>query len=167
MSDPDAAKWESFDALDKIAWMIESTGWALESVAARPDVTPPNPAYAYSIGLPAAVDFPEVAVFGLTPVAATGLVELVADARRGGTEIPVGVELVGLLDNELRCIFAPIDLDVWGAWFSTLVAWYEGAEVSVVQLLYPDRNGFLPYEPGYEQRMRTAQPVLGDVGPGG
>ena len=70
--DPDAGKWEALDALDKIDWMIESTGWALEAVPARPDVVPPNPAYAYSIGLPAAVDFPEVAVFGLTPVAAKG-----------------------------------------------------------------------------------------------
>ena len=111
MSDPDAAKWEALDALDKIGWMVESTGWALEAVPARPDVTPPNPAYAYSIGLPAAVGFPEVAVFGLTPVAAKGLVTLVADARHGGTDIPIGVELVGLLENELRCLFAPIDLD--------------------------------------------------------
>ena len=57
--------------------------------------------------MPAAVGFPEVAVFGLTPVAANGLVTLVADACRGGTEIPLGVELVGLLDNDLRCMFAP------------------------------------------------------------
>ena len=53
---------------------------------------------------------PEVAVFGLTPAASKGLLTLVADACRGGTEIPLGVELVGLLDNELRCMFAPIDL---------------------------------------------------------
>jgi hypothetical protein len=33
----------------------------------------------------------------------------------------------------------------------------------MVQLLYPDRNGFLPYESGYEQRMRLAQPVIADL----
>ena len=111
---------------EKIEWMIETKGWALEPVGPQYDAEPPTPAYAYSIGLPAAVDFPEVAVFGLTPAASTGLVELVADARRGGTEIPLGVELVGLLDNELRCLFAPVDLDVWGGWFSTLSSWYHG-----------------------------------------
>jgi hypothetical protein len=161
--DPAADRWGAMDAAEKIEWMIETKGWALEPVAAQYHADPPTPAYAYSIGLPAAVDFPEVAVFGLTPVASTGLVELVADARRGGTEIPLGVEVVGLLDNELRCVFAPIDLDVWGGWFSTLTSWYEGELVQVVQLLYPDRNGFMPYEPGYEQRMRVAQPVLGSV----
>ena len=148
---------------EKIEWMIESNGWALEPVAADPDSEPPTPGYAYSIGFPSAAQFPDVAVFGLTPVAANGLVTLVADARRGGTEIPLGVELIGLLDNELRCMFAPIDLDRWGPWFATAAAWYRGEAFEMVQLLYPDRNGFMPYEAGFEQRMTFAQPVIGTV----
>jgi hypothetical protein len=148
---------------EKIEWMIETTGWALEPVAADLDSDPPRPGYAYSIGLPAAVGFADVAVFGLTPVAANGLVTLVADACRGGTEIPLGVELVGLLDNDLRCMFAPIDLEQWGSWFATGISWYRGEAFDLVQLLYPDRNGFLPYEVGYEQRMTFAQPVIGTV----
>jgi len=148
---------------EKIDWMIETNGWALEPVQAHPELDPPTPAYAYSIGMPDAVAFPDVAVFGLKPAAANGLVTLVADACRGGTEIPLGVELVGLLDNELRCYFAPIDIDAHGAFFETAAAWYKGEPFSMVQLLFPDRNGFLPYEAGYEQRMRLAQPVLGNV----
>ncbi len=149
---------------EKIEWMIETNGWALEPVAADPTTDPPSPAYAYSIGLAEAVGFPDVAVFGLTPVAANGLVTLVADAVRGGTEIPLGVELVGLLDNDLRCVFAPIEPDAWGDWFATGVAWYRGAPSAFVQLLYPDPNGFLPYEAGFDQRRRLAQPVVGNVG---
>jgi hypothetical protein len=148
---------------EKIEWMIETNGWALEPVPADPAAEPPTPGYAYSIGFPAAVQFPDVAVFGLTPVAANGLVTLVADARRGGTEIPLGVELVGLLDNDLRCMFAPVDLDRWGPWFATAAAWYRGEAFEMVQLLYPDRNGFMPYEAGFEQRMTLAQPVIGTV----
>ena len=33
----------------------------------------------------------------------------------------------------------------------------------MVQLVYPDRNGFLPYEDGFERRLRYAQPVIGQV----
>lgn len=150
---------------EKIEWMIETNGWALEPVAAQADNDPPTPGYAYSIGLPAAVSFPDVAVFGLTPVASNGLVTLVADACRGGTEIPLGIELVGLLDNELRCMFAPIDMGEWASHFSTAIAWYRGEPQPMVQLLYPDRNGFMPYEPGFEQRLKLAQPVIGTLGP--
>jgi len=149
---------------DKIEWMIETDGWALEPVAPDTASEPPTPGYAYSIGMPDAVGFPDVAVFGLTPVATKGLVTLVADACRGGTEIPIGVEVVGLLDNDLRCLFAPIDLTVWGAWFATAQAWFRGDTFEIVQLIYPDRNGFMPYETGYEQRMALAQPVIATIG---
>jgi len=148
---------------EKIEWMIETNGWALEPVTPRADTEPPTPAYAYTIGVPALVRFPEIAVFGLTPVASNGLITLVIDALRGGTEIPLAVELVGLLDNELRCMFAAVDTDQAAGTFTTLDAWYRGQPYDVVQLLYPDRNGFMPYEIGYDQRLRYAQPVIGNV----
>src|SRR5215207_3230755 len=151
------------DHSEKIEWMIETNGWALEPVTPRSDTDPPTPAYAYTIGLPALLGFPEIVVFGLTPVAANGLCGLVIDALRGGTEIPIGVELVGLLDNELRCLFAPVDVAAHEATFGTGLAWYRGEPFDAVQMLYPDRNGFMPYEPGYEQRLRLAQPVIGRI----
>lgn len=148
---------------EKIEWMIETDGFAVEPVAPAPDADPPRAGYAYTIGLTEHTGFPDVVVFGLTPVAARGLIGLVADTLRGGTEIPLGVELVGLLDNELRALFAPVDLAVWGGLFDTAAAWYRGAEFAVVQLVYPDRNGFLPYEPGFDQRLRFAQPLIGTL----
>jgi hypothetical protein len=148
---------------EKIEWMIETAGWAVEPVAAQLDADPPTPGYAYTIGVPAAVDFPEVVVFGLAPVAAKGLLELVVDACRGGTEIPLGVELVGLLDNELRCVFAPVEVDAHATMFATAVSWYRGEPFELVQLVYPDRSGWLPYEPGFDAHMRFAQPIIGSI----
>jgi hypothetical protein len=149
--------------VEKIEWMIEHAGWAVESVAAVPDTDPPSPPYTYTIGVPAAFDWAEIAVFGLTPAASKGLLELTVDTCRGGTEIPIGRELVGLLDGELRCLFAPIDLQQWGPMFQTALSWYRGEAPAMVQLIYPDRNGFMPYEAGFDQRLRFAQPVIGDT----
>ena len=105
---------------EKIEWMIATDGWALEPVSPRADTDPPLPAYAYTIGLPALLGFPELVVFGLTPVTSRGLIGLVVDAVRGGTEIPLEVELVGLLENELRCAFAPVDVDTHGLGYQRL-----------------------------------------------
>jgi hypothetical protein len=149
--------------LDKIEWMIEENGWAIEPVAAQPGNVPPIAGYIYTIGFPQAFDFPEVVLFGLQPVAARGLFDLVADLLGGGTEIPLGVELAGLFDNDLRCVFAPVDLVEWRALFATGVAWHRGAPFDVVQLLWPDRNGFLPSEPGFDHRLILAQPLIGRV----
>ena len=118
--------------------MIEEHGWAIEPVAARPELDPPEAGYIYTIGFPEAFDFPEVVLFGLTPAAARGLFDLLADLLSGGTEIPLGVELMGLFDNELRCVFAPIDLAEWGPMFATGVAWHRGAPFGIVQLLWPE-----------------------------
>ena len=112
---------------EKIEWMIETNGWALEPVTPRADTDPPTPAYAYTIGVPDLVGFPDIALFGLTPVAANGLITLVVDALRGGTEIPFGVELIGLLDNDLRCMFAPIDLEQHAPAFATATVFEIGA----------------------------------------
>ena len=148
---------------EKIEWMIETDGFAVEPVPPRPDSEPPQAGYTYTIGFPEHTGFPDVVVFGLTPVAARGLIGLVAELLVGGTEIPVGAEVVGLLDNDLRARFAPVDLAQWGALFEVAASWYRRDDFDVVQLIYPDRNGFLPYEPGFDQRMRYAQPVVGDV----
>jgi hypothetical protein len=158
-----AEQYGSMDDLEKIEWMIETNGWALEPVPPDATTDPPTPGYAYTVGVTAAVGFPEIAVFGLTPAATKGLVGLVVDACRGGTQIPLGVELVGLLDNDLRCNFAPVDLGDWGAMFGTAISWYRGEAFAMVQLIYPDRNGFMPYEPGFDQRLRYAQPVVGTL----
>jgi hypothetical protein len=148
---------------EKIEWMIETNGWAIEPVLPDAESDPPVPGYAYTMGMPELTGFPDIALFGLKPIAANGLITLVVEMLQGGTEIPLGVELVGLLDNDLRCIFVPIDVDVWGGFFRTATAWYRGKPFVMVQLLWPDRNGFLPHEVGYAQNMRMAQPVIGTV----
>ena len=148
---------------EKIEWMIETAGWALEPVSADPTAVPPAAGYCYTIGLPALVNFAEIAIFGLTPVAANGLLGLVVDLLQGGTDIPLGVELVGLLDGDQRCAFAPIAVDECHDMFVTARSWYRGRPFDIAQLLWPDRNGFLPTEAGYAQHMRLAQPVIGSL----
>jgi hypothetical protein len=147
--------------LEKIEWMIETHGWAIEPVEADVSGDQPRGGYVYTIGYPEVFGFPDVVVFGLTPSAARGLFDMLADLLRGGTDIPLDVELTGLFDNDLRCVFASIDDDALADWFPTGRKWRRGASFAVVQLLWPDRNGFLPYEVGYDQRMVLAQPVIG------
>ena len=148
---------------EKIEWMVETEGFAVEPVAPDATTDPPRPGYTYTIGFPDPRRLPRRrrvrADAGRRPRAARAR----RRPARGGTEIPLDAELVGVLDNELRCRFAPVDLDVWGEWFATAQAWYRGQPFEVVQLVYPDRNGFLPYEPGFDHRLRFAQPVIGTI----
>lgn len=145
---------------EKIEWMVQTKGYAIEPVAPDAAAAPPRAGYTYTIGVPALTAFPDIVVFGLTPVASSGLLDLVVDALRGGIEIPLGVELVGLLDNELRCVLAPLDGTLAAQLCPNAAAYYGVATIEMVQLLYPDRQGFLPYEQGFDHRLRFAQPVF-------
>ena len=145
---------------EKIEWMLETNGWALEAVRPQVSDSSASPAHAYSIGVTALTGFPEILVIGLAPATANDVISVTVDALRNGTEIPIACELVGLLDGEQRCAFAPLAEDDASKWCPA-VSEYTDTSVEVVQMLYPDRQGFLPYEAGYEQRMRYAQPIIG------
>jgi len=149
---------------EKITWMVETNGWAIESVPAGSVATAdgaPMPTYSYTVNFPAACTMPEVVILGLTPVACRGLFDLIADVCGSGQSIEIGSEIVGLFDGEQRAKFVPVDLSRHSALFASAAAWHQGSDFTVVQLLWPDRNGFLPGEAGFDQRLRFAQPLFG------
>lgn len=166
-----ADQFEDFGALDAVDWMIETQGWAVTSAPPVPAAEPPRPAYSYTVGLGRLVSYPDIMLCGLSPSAANGLLSMIVGLLAGGTDLPVGPELVGVLDNDLRCRLAPIADDRMSAWMPLAPAWYaahpanSGASdmLGAVQLLYPDRQGFLPYEDEFDSRMRFAQPLIGDT----
>ncbi|MBS1838674.1 MAG: DUF4262 domain-containing protein, partial [Actinobacteria bacterium] len=34
----------------------------------------------------------------------------------------------------------------------------------MLQFIWPDRSGLLPWDPGYDERLRLAQPIIGSTG---
>lgn len=147
------------DHLDKIRWVVEENGWCAEPVAGSED--PPRPPYTYTVGFEESFEHPEVVIFGLQPVAARGLMEMMAEHLDAGGTLPVG-EFVGLLDNGLRCALLPVRLTDHRDLFTGLSAYHGERPFRVEQFVWPDRQGRLPWDPGYEERLRLAQPVIGE-----
>lgn len=149
---------------EKISWMVDTNGWAIESVPPGSLMTSdgvPMPTYSYTVNFPARFSMPEVVVLGLTPVACRGLFDLVAEVCGSGQRIEIGAEIVGLFDGEQRAKFATVDPERWMPLFASAASWHKGSGFEVVQMLWPDRNGFLPGEAGFDQRLRYTQPLLG------
>jgi hypothetical protein len=117
------------------------------------------------VGHTAATGFPELVVMGLTPVASRGLIDLVAGLVTDGVSLPLGVALIGVLEHDLRCVLAPVDVTEWAPLFATGCVWHRSDRFAMVQLLWPDRAGVLPHEEGFDQRLLYAQPVIGNPSP--
>ena len=83
------------------------------------------------------------------------------DAPGSGQTIEIGAEIVGLFDGEQRAKFVEVDMSTHGQMFASAGSWHKGRAFGVVQMVWPDRNGFLPGEAGFDQRLRFTQPLLG------
>jgi hypothetical protein len=148
------------DHRDKIAWIVEENGWAAEPVPPVEEPEP-RPGYTYTIGFETHFGQPEVVIFGLQGVAARGLLGMIADQHGGGVTLPVGGVFVGLLESDLPCAFLEVDVDEHASLFPNAVAFHADRGFRMLQFLWPDRSGLLPWDAGYDERLRLAQPVVG------
>lgn len=167
MSDDDVFPDRDMSHRDKIEFMLDREGWAIDTVAGRADTDPALPRYAFTVGFEERFAFPEVCVVGLSPVACRGLFDLVADALAGGTQLPVGQAFIGLLEGGQPCSFLPIDAPACLDMFPSLAEHHQLAgrapsDVHLVQLAWPDGRGLLPWEPGFAADLVTVQVLLGE-----
>lgn len=168
MSDEDVFPDRNMSHRDKVVFMLEREGWALDAVPTRTDLDPPFPRYAYTIGFEDHFGFPEVCVVGLSPVACRGSFDLVADALAGGTELPIGAPFIGLLDGDQPCALLPVDAAPTADLFPSLTEHHELAgrardAFRMVQLAWPDGAGLLPGEPGFAADLVAVQLLFGEA----
>lgn len=152
---------------DKIEFMLEREGWAMDAVPPQVDSDPPIPRYAYTVGFQDLFRFPELCIFGLSPVACRGLFGMVADALAGRTELPIGDAFIGLLDGTQPCAFLPVEAAECVGLFPSLaehrrIAGGTGADFAMVQMAWPDPAGNLPWEPAFAADLRPVQLLLGE-----
>jgi hypothetical protein len=153
---------EPMTAMEKIEWMLDTHGWAIEPVP--PDAHPAHPraGYCYTIGLEALIGHPELVVFGLAPAAARGLLDLAVGQLRAGVVLPVSQPFVGLLDDGLRAMLVPVDRAEHGELFPTVAQVYGEQDWRILQFVWPHRNGAFPWEEGWPHELRLAQPIIGE-----
>jgi Domain of unknown function (DUF4262) len=150
--------------MEKIEWMVETKGWAVETVPAGTFTDAegrPFPAFSYTLNFARRFAMPEIVIVGLAPVACAGIFDLIADVCASGQVIETGATVAGLFDGDQRARFVAVDAAHHAAMFATAFAWHKPGHPRLVQLLWPDRNGFLPDEPGFDQRLRFTQALLG------
>lgn len=166
MSGDDVFPDRNMSHRDKVEFMLERQGWAIDAVPASTDLDVPIPRYAYTIGFEDHFRFPELCCFGLSPSACQGLFSLVADALAGGTDLPVGAAFTGLLDRDQPCALLPVDASESVGMFPTLAEHHQLAghapdAFEMVQLAWPDDQGALPWEPEFSAQLAPVQLLLG------
>jgi hypothetical protein len=123
-----------------------------------------GPGYSFTIGLWHNFEQPEVVVFGLPMEVAEELLNALADDADGGKRFLADERHEGLLVGyPVRFVAVPVELH--GEFLGTAVWAYAASEFPCVQMVWPDKQGRWPWEPGVRDGFAQAQPVLGRAAP--
>lgn len=119
-----------------------------------------KPGFSYTVGLWYSFEQPEVIVFGLPEQVAAELFDAIADEASEDKKFRDGERHEGLLVSyPVRFVAVP---KVDHTLFLGQAQWaYEGDDFPCVQLVWPDKQGRWPWEPGVRQGFAESQPVLG------
>jgi hypothetical protein len=134
---------------------IGRIGWAVQGVPGDEQW----PSWAYSIGLWHTFRVPELALFGLSlPNMAAIINALGCRVADGGT-----IAADDRIEGVCPCTFAirPVH-DSWRttSLFAVSDTIYGYLRSAYQQVIWPDRHGSLPWEPGFEARFEGLQPLL-------
>lgn len=81
-------------------------------------------------------------------------------------QLGAGLRTDELLQN-LPCEFRTVDKFWYEALLGVALWYYDGPDFPVLQCLWPDRTGKLPFEDGFDPQLLAIQPDLASTDPAG
>lgn len=129
---------------------LNEPGWMVMAVGPGDD----KPGFAYTVGL-IHYDHPEVIVFGLPPTTAHSILGDVAERVKAGEMLLPNSTWEDFTANGLPAKFIVAktdDLNLCGRYFE---------EFTALQLVWPDKEGRFPWEPGWDKKFDAHQSLLG------
>lgn len=123
------------------------------------------PPWGFTIGLWENFKQPEVVLVGLPPQVTHAILNSAGELARSG-RLAAGLRTDELLQN-LSCEFRQADRFWYEALLGVALWYYEGDDFPVLQCLWPDRTGKLPFEEGFDPKLLPFQPDLATTDPAG
>ncbi|WP_291416555.1 DUF4262 domain-containing protein [Actinophytocola sp.] len=147
---------DGLDAREKnMVWQVQEHGWSVVAVADEHEL----PGWAYSVGMWHTMRSPEVCMFGLRGRDMHTWINAVGQQVRAGQPLRVDEERLGVLDG-FPVMVRPVHESWYVDLFGYALDFYREPPLPVLQLIWPDRHGVFPWQPGAGDRCRAHQPLL-------
>lgn len=131
---------------------IDQFGYTMVPVLHDPETGMPE--YIYTVGLQETMGKPDLIMFGVPIATAFELLKIIVQSMRDGMELSEGARLeeVGNLPLAVRTTDERCEAFVSQRLNDDAPAYW--------QIVWPDQAGVFPWEPGFDERFRSAQPLL-------
>ncbi|MEV8514766.1 DUF4262 domain-containing protein [Dactylosporangium sp. NPDC051484] len=134
---------------------VKKFGWSVQGVA---DYDEDEPDWAYTIGLWHSFRTPDLCMFGLDVEDMIAWLNDVAELVESGLRLQVNDVVPDVLDGFALHV-RPVDESWHEGLFGQSLNFYD-RPVPMLELIWPDKNGKLPWEQGARARCREWQPRL-------
>ena len=143
---------------ERVSRDVAQSGWHVIGVIGDEK----SPPFGYSVGLFETFKHPEILILGVEPKTAMGLVNDLGRAIECGSVFAHGAKTTDLIEG-YACVFVKVPAKKYPAYVARATAFYGDAAFPLLQCVWPDRDGHLPWDSGYEKALASEQPVLGRV----
>ena len=156
--------------LERVRALIEECGWALQGVFPRAEHPEDgSDLWIYTVGLAQRFGHPELVIVNLPQAVSASILNALGDRIKDGARFEHGSVISGAANVDLQAVVVTEGLlPGEDGRFGTAWAIEDRVlgDVGVLQLVWPDAAGLLPWEDGYDASM--AQPLWGPAPtPGG
>ncbi|HUV10397.1 MAG TPA: DUF4262 domain-containing protein [Acidimicrobiia bacterium] len=163
---------DRFSAVDAFWFRIEAALARGGCFVVHVSGSPTTPSWAYTIGFLEHFGKPELVTTGLSPESSSAFLQWAFDAAKEGEPLLVGREHRRVCWHELPISVVEVPPDRYlppSDLGNMLFAYYAArggrfpAEPRMHQLVWPDFDGRLPWDAGFDEHWRPYQPLLDEV----
>ena len=118
------------------------------------------PSFSYTIGLTKTWGHPECLIFLPDLEIAQDILNKIAELIADGRRFSPGTSHRDILENRFACIFRHAGARAKEEFAIQACSYYGDRDFSVLQVVWPDKRGRFPHEPGFDPKLRRAQELL-------
>jgi hypothetical protein len=118
-----------------------------------------GPGFAYTIGLSHTHGVPELAMFGMDVHRMHRMLNTLGERAAAGGVLEEGQEHHGVLDGR-PVVLRGADLRWYRTFFGRAIGFYRRPPLPVLQVVWPDADGYFPGDPQAEPGHQASQPRL-------
>lgn len=134
---------------------IQEHGWQVMMIPGDDD----GPGWAFTIGLWHTHGISELAMFGLDVSDMKACLNELGEQAAAGEPVKAGQERHDVIKDHPVALRA-VDLRWYKAFFGTAIRFYRRPPFPVLEVVWPDQEGFFPWQPESSEPYRGLQPHL-------